>query len=63
MNGSGIIHAYDGDVVDTDTQLGLVLDEFDSSKICGQILLLFSLEIHGQHLGEHEGLWKKKYSL
>ena len=53
-----IIHAYDGDVVDTDIQLGLVLDEFDRQNLWANTIVIF-IGDHGQHLGEHEGLWKK----
>jgi uncharacterized sulfatase len=53
-----IIHAYNGDVVDTDIQLGLVLDEFDRQNLWANTIVIF-IGDHGQHLGEHEGLWKK----
>ena len=53
------IHAYDGEVSQMDAQLGLVLDEFDRQDLWSNTIVIFFSD-HGQHLGEHEGLWQKQ---
>ena len=51
-------HAYDAEVAQMDAQLGLVLDEMDRQNLWTNTIVVF-LSDHGQHLGEHEGLWGK----
>lgn len=53
------IHAYEGEVSQMDTQLGLVLDKMDSLNLWSNTIVIFFSD-HGQHLGEHEGLWRKQ---
>ena len=53
-----IIHAYDAEVAQTDAQLGYVLDEIDRQNLWANTVIVFFGD-HGQHLGEHEGVWKK----
>ena len=53
------IHAYEGEVSQMDTQLGLVLDKMDSLDLWSNTIVIFFSD-HGQHLGEHEGLWRKQ---
>ena len=53
------IHAYDGEVAQMDAQLGLVLDELDRQNLWSNTIVIFFGD-HGQHLGEHEGLWRKQ---
>ncbi len=53
------IHAYDGEVSQMDAQLGLVLDELDRQNLWSNTIVIFFSD-HGQHLGEHEGLWQKQ---
>ena len=52
------IHAYDGEVAQMDAQLGLILDELDKKNLWHNTIVVFTSD-HGQHLGEHEGLWFK----
>jgi iduronate 2-sulfatase len=51
-------HAYDAEVAHMDALLGLVLDEMDRQNLWTNTIVIF-LGDHGQHLGEHEGLWGK----
>ncbi len=53
-----IIHAYDAEIAQTDAQLGLILDELDSQNLWINTIVIFFGD-HGQHLGEHQGLWGK----
>jgi iduronate 2-sulfatase len=53
------IHAYDGEAAQMDSQLGLVLDEMDRQNLWSNTIVVFFSD-HGQHLGEHEGLWAKQ---
>ena len=53
------IHAYDAEVSEMDAQLGLVLDEMDRQNLWANTIVIFVSD-HGQHLGEHEGTWKKE---
>ncbi len=53
------IHAYDGEVQQVDAQIGLMLDEMDRQNLWSNTIVVFWSD-HGQHLGEHEGLWKKE---
>jgi iduronate 2-sulfatase len=53
-----VVHAYDAKVSQTDAQLGLVLDEMDRQNLWENTIVVFWSD-HGQHLGEHEGLWGK----
>lgn len=52
------IHAYDAEVSQIDAQLGIVLDELDRQQLWKNTVVVF-LADHGQHLGEHEGTWRK----
>lgn len=52
------IHAYDAEVMQSDLQLGLVLDELDRQQLWDNTIVIFVSD-HGQHLGEHGGLWGK----
>lgn len=52
------IHAYDAEVAQMDAELGLVLDELDRQNLWSNTVVIFFSD-HGQHLGEHEGLWRK----
>ncbi len=52
------IHAYDGEVAQMDAQLGIVLDEMDRQNLWANTVVVFWSD-HGQHLGEHQGLWLK----
>lgn len=52
------IHAYDGEVSQFDARLGLVLDKLDSLNLWQNTIVVFWSD-HGQHLGEHNGLWLK----
>lgn len=52
------IHAYDAEVERMDAQLGLILDEMDKQHLWKNTIVVFWSD-HGQHLGEHEGLWFK----
>jgi uncharacterized sulfatase len=54
-----VIHAYDGEVAQMDEQLGVVLDEMDRENLWQNTIVVFMSD-HGQHLGEHEGLWGKQ---
>lgn len=54
-----IIHAYDAEVLQLDAQLGLVLDEMDKQDLWKNTIVIFFAD-HGQHLGEHGGLWGKQ---
>jgi len=54
-----MIHAYDGEVTQKDAQLGLILDEMDRQNLWENTVVVFWSD-HGQHLGEHEGLWGKQ---
>jgi len=51
-------HAYFAEVTEMDAQLGTVLDEMDRQNLWQNTVVIF-LSDHGQHLGEHEGLWGK----
>jgi len=53
------IHAYEGEVFQMDAQLGLVLDEIDRQQLWKNTIIIFWSD-HGQHLGEHLGLWRKQ---
>ena len=53
------VHAYDGEVQQVDAQIGLILDEMDRQNLWDNTIVVFWSD-HGQHLGEHEGLWKKE---
>lgn len=52
------IHGYEGDLSQLDTYLGWVLDEIDRQNLWSNTIIVFWTD-HGQHLGEHEGLWGK----
>jgi arylsulfatase A-like enzyme len=54
-----VVHAYDAEVAQMDAQLGLVLEEIDRQNLWENTVIVFWSD-HGQHLGEHEGLWGKK---
>nr|WP_158638277.1 sulfatase-like hydrolase/transferase [Panacibacter ginsenosidivorans] len=51
-------HAYFAEVTEMDAQLGTVLDEMDRQNLWQNTVVVFVSD-HGQHLGEHEGLWGK----
>lgn len=53
------IHAYNAEVSLMDAQLGLVLDELDRQNLWQNTIVVFFSD-HGQHLGEHEGSWRKQ---
>ncbi len=53
-----VIHAYNADVTQMDSLLGLLLDEFDRQNLWANTIIVFMGD-HGQHLGEHLGLWGK----
>jgi uncharacterized sulfatase len=53
-----MIHAYYSDVSSVDEQLGRVLDELDRQHLWDKTVVVFWSD-HGQHLGEHEGCWRK----
>jgi iduronate 2-sulfatase len=53
------IHAYEGEAAQMDSQLGVVLDELDRQNLWANTVVVFWSD-HGQHLGEHEGLWAKQ---
>lgn len=52
------IHAYNAEAILVDAQLGLVLDELDRQQLWDNTIVIFVSD-HGQHLGEHGGLWGK----
>ena len=52
------VHAYYAEVAQMDAQLGLVLDEMDRQNLWANTVVVFMGD-HGQHLGEHLGLWGK----
>lgn len=54
-----VIHAYDAEVLQMDAQLGVVLDEMDRQNLWKNTIVVFFAD-HGQHLGEHGGLWGKQ---
>lgn len=53
-----VIHAYYAEVTQMDASLGLVLDVMDSRNLWANTIVVFWSD-HGQHLGEHEGMWLK----
>lgn len=53
------IHAYYAEVSLIDTQIGYVLDELDRQNLWSNTIVVF-ISDHGQHLGEHNGLWLKQ---
>jgi len=59
LNLKRVIHAYDGEVAQMDEELGVVLDEMDRQNLWKNTVVVF-LSDHGQHLGEHAGLWGKE---
>ncbi|QEC65994.1 sulfatase-like hydrolase/transferase [Panacibacter ginsenosidivorans] len=52
------VHAYYAEVTEMDAQLGSVLDEMDRQNLWQNTVVVLIAD-HGQHLGEHEGLWGK----
>ncbi len=52
------VHGYYGEVAQMDAQLGIVLDELDRQNLWSNTVVVF-IGDHGQHLGEHMGLWGK----
>ncbi|CAN5128529.1 hypothetical protein BH11BAC6_BH11BAC6_04830 [soil metagenome] len=52
------IQAYYAEVTLMDANLGTVLDEFDRQNLWDNTVVIFVSD-HGQHLGEHQGLWYK----
>lgn len=53
-----LIHAYYGEVSQLDKCLGVVFDEFDRQNLWSNTIVVFTSD-HGQHLGEHNGVWLK----
>lgn len=52
------IHAYYSEVTELDSQLGRVIDAIDQLNLWDNTIIIFTSD-HGQHLGEHEGMWNK----
>lgn len=51
-------HAYYGEIMQLDEELGAVLDVMDSLNLWDSTIVVFWSD-HGVHLGEHEGQWLK----
>jgi iduronate 2-sulfatase len=52
------VQAYYGEVSILDKNLGILLDALDSKNMWDSTVVVFVSD-HGQHLGEHGGLWYK----
>lgn len=52
------VHAYYAEVSEMDKQLGRVIDALDQLNLWENTIVIFTTD-HGQHLGEHEGMWYK----
>lgn len=52
------VQAYYGEVSTMDRNLGILLDEMDHDHLWDNTVVIF-ISDHGQHLGEHNGLWLK----
>ena len=52
------IHAYYAEVTEMDAQLGKIIDDLDRKNLWSNTVVIFTSD-HGQHLGEHKGIWGK----
>lgn len=52
------VQAYYGEVSMMDRNLGIILDEMDNDNLWENTVVVLVSD-HGQHLGEHNGLWLK----
>lgn len=52
------IQAYYAEISAMDRNVGLVLDAIDSKNLWSNTIVIFTSD-HGQHLGEHNGIWRK----
>ncbi|HRH60426.1 MAG TPA: sulfatase-like hydrolase/transferase, partial [Chitinophagaceae bacterium] len=53
-----LIHGYYSEVNQMDAELGIIVDSFDKYNLWANTIVVFWSD-HGQHLGEHEGMWLK----
>lgn len=52
------IQGYYAEVSAMDRNIGLVFDEMDRQNLWSNTIVVFTSD-HGQHLGEHQGVWRK----